>query len=334
MGPMEDFVRQTHDELITVRVGSGEGLRDFKLPKALLCARVAWFDSALRDERFLEGNTGIITLPEDDPGIFVAVHYYIYNQTLSFPQISRDDENSMRAEHISYCIRIWIFGHKYCMVGLQNCAMQKTCSLLKEDEEEPLLDNATLKACFAYTVPGSPLRTLAIDYIVDRTVAMGVQTIGDFNDVFACSDGATMEELFDAEEDRDRKEYDFPRYQSPLRHKDEMYVKDAGISGQADWNKDIILGTKRGSCADCGIFDGSSCVGEERGDKYPAKYEMGTIDHADGGSSAHPASSMSIFEVTIMSPPPRGTKTIDEYYALACALTEVLHSEVLQSSLE
>ncbi|KAK4888049.1 hypothetical protein LTR27_013008 [Elasticomyces elasticus] len=261
MEAMEDFVRQTHDELITVRVGSGEGLRDFKLPKALLCARVAWFDSALRDERFLEGKTGVITLPEDDPNIFVAVHYYIYNQTLSFAQIPGREEDSTRAEQIAYCIRVWILGHKYCMVGLQNCAMQRICLLLKEKEDEPLIDNITLKACFSFTAPGSPLRTLAIDYIVDRTSAKGVQTIGEFNDVFACSDGASVEELFDAQGDRNEEDSDFPRYQSPLRHKYEMYVKDAGTTAQADWIKDIILGTQRGSCEDCGIFDGSSWCG-------------------------------------------------------------------------
>ncbi|KAK5739181.1 hypothetical protein LTR17_005482 [Elasticomyces elasticus] len=255
MEAMEDFVLQTHDELITVRVGSGEGLRDFKLPKALLCARVAWFDSALRDERFLEGNTGIITLPEDDPGIFLAVHYYIYNQTLSFAQIPESDGDSTRAKQIAYCIRIWILGHKYCMTGLQNCAMQRACLLLKEKEDESLIDNITLKACFSFTAPYSPLRTLAIDYIVDRTSAQGVQTIGEFNDVFACSDGASVEELFDAREGRGAMNY--PLYQSPLQCKDIMYVKDAGTSAQADWNKDIILGTKRGSCKACGIFDGS-----------------------------------------------------------------------------
>ncbi|KAK5684659.1 hypothetical protein LTR17_027159 [Elasticomyces elasticus] len=258
MEPMEDFVQQTHDELVTVRVGDGEEIRDFKLPKALLCARVAWFNSALRDERFLEGNTGIITLPEDDPSIFVAVHYYIYNQTLSFAQIPEREEDCTRAEQIAYCIRVWILGHKYCMTGLQNCAMQRACLLLKEKEDEPLIDNITLKACFSFTAPGSPLRTLAIDYIVDRTSAKGVQTIGEFNDVFACSNGASVEELFDAQGDRNEEGSDFPRYQSPLRHKCDMYVKDAGTSGLADWIKNNILGTKRGSCEVCGIFDGSS----------------------------------------------------------------------------
>ncbi|KAK4978166.1 hypothetical protein LTR42_002543 [Elasticomyces elasticus] len=206
MGPMEDFVRQAHDKLITVRVGSGEGLRDFKIPKALLCARIAWFDSALRDERFLEGNTGIVTLPEDDPSIFVAVHYYIYNQTLSFAQVPKREGESTRAEQITYCIRVWILGHKYCMVGLQNCAMQRACLLLKEGDEEHMLDNATLKACFSCTVDGSPLHH------------------GEFNTVFACSDGATVEELFDAQDDLNEKDYDFPRYQSPLRYKDEMLI--------------------------------------------------------------------------------------------------------------
>ncbi|KAK3634775.1 hypothetical protein LTR56_015056 [Elasticomyces elasticus] len=93
MAPMDDFARNVHDAFVTVKVGSNDDIRDFKLPRALLRARVEWFDSALQNGRFLESTTGIITLPEDDPEIFVATLYYIYHQTLSFQPIAERDEN-------------------------------------------------------------------------------------------------------------------------------------------------------------------------------------------------------------------------------------------------
>ncbi|KAK5706224.1 hypothetical protein LTR97_001211 [Elasticomyces elasticus] len=259
MALMEEFARDMHDELVIVRVGQDDNIREFRLPKALLRARIAWFDKALHDGHFQESATGVIMLPEDDPNTFTAVHYYIYHQTLSFPQLPETDEDSARSKQLAECIRIWIMGHKYCITGLQNCAMQRACALLKEGGSLRM-DNEVLKICFSSTAPGSPLRSLAMDHIVDQ-LEVCKQPINVFHTVFACSDGASVEELFDTQAERKRQDENFPRYNSPLRHKHEMYVKDAGNSGQADWNKNILLGTTRGSCEDCGIFDGSPWCG-------------------------------------------------------------------------
>ena len=51
----------------------------YKLHKNIICRNSGYFLKALQSDRFKEGQTGIIELPEEDPHDFWMLAYWLYN---------------------------------------------------------------------------------------------------------------------------------------------------------------------------------------------------------------------------------------------------------------
>lgn len=241
------------DEHATVIVGQGGEAKEFRIPKALLCARSSWFASALEGDRFIEGTTRVIRLPDDSPEAFEAFQYYIYHKDLAFREI---DESTDVPTQVQCNFRVWVFGDKYNMTGLQNCIMLRICELLLH---QPVLPDSTLAFAVQNTVPFSPLRNVVVDYLVDQVLRKD-KSIRDFTGCGALEGIAS--ELFEAQREFHKNDgVGFPRYHK--LYKNSVLFKAANAGSDIDqatcndrasedyWRLDCGLDAP--TCEECGI---------------------------------------------------------------------------------
>lgn len=249
-------------ERITVKLGRDENARDFLVPKTLLLKRSSWFARVLADGQHCE-LTGVVDLPYDDPTVFEAFVYWLYHDDLSFESIS---ENIMAVDallQLKYAFQIWLFGGRYVISGLQNCAMLRACEILKSVDLE--LPNDVLRNCFDLTAERSPLRNIAVDYMVTQ-IARHHVPIAHFHTVTAALDTSGTEALLQTLQHYHcyfrNAVKEFPRYLKPMKYRPFFYVERAaeepGFSvkdnevgnGYSNWSE------FKASCEDCGLFLG------------------------------------------------------------------------------
>ena len=209
---------EVNSDLVIVKVGHGNDAKQFRFPKALLCSRSTWFRTAFQGARFSEGATNIVHLPEDCPRTFEAFQFFIFEQDLVF--VDLNEKQTGLEEELDLCFKIWILGDKYLMPGLQNCVMQRICSILiwRHNESSETIDipRSTLALAFDRTQRKSALRTIAVDYILN-CVLNGGKSVEEFDDL-SIFDGYACE-LFETQRlYNSAKVAEFPRYQQPLEH--------------------------------------------------------------------------------------------------------------------
>ena len=169
--------------------------------------------------------TGIIKLPHDSPEAFQAFNYYVYHKDLALKRGEENDEDL--SQQIQLAFQVWVLGDKYNMTGMQNCVMVRICELLHLEAELKVL---TLALAFQETMPGSPLRHLAVEYVVNQVVN-NHKSIHDFDDLGALDGYAT--ELFETQRAfQDEGPYGFPRYSRLMQNKELFQV--TGSNSQAD----------------------------------------------------------------------------------------------------
>jgi hypothetical protein len=94
---------------LEVRCGAYSG----KVHKAIMCTQSEWFANAVKEERFLEGETGVIQLHEDNPEAVRAMVQFLYTSDYTM----RSDEGQAKAEgktktkgdEILRCVLITLF---------------------------------------------------------------------------------------------------------------------------------------------------------------------------------------------------------------------------------
>ncbi|KAK5684658.1 hypothetical protein LTR17_027158 [Elasticomyces elasticus] len=168
MSYISDFNRLLNSDRVIIEVGSNEQSKSYKIPKGILCT-IPWFDRALQDGGFREGTEGKITLPEDDPASFEMFQYLLFNGRLHFESISAGDDPKTDLEsELGTCVKAWIFGDKYSISDLQNCVMARMCDIFLT--KEILLPVQCVITCYGSTVPGSPLRVLAAECVMQQII--------------------------------------------------------------------------------------------------------------------------------------------------------------------
>ncbi|KAI5356778.1 putative BTB/POZ domain-containing protein [Septoria linicola] len=168
---MDEFLKHMEEPIVLVRVGSGQTIRDFKIPKGLLCKQSQWFRSALKSDTFQEGKTGVINLPDDTPGAFTSFFYYIHTERLAFPEVDVTGSNVSEelGQRLRNAMEAWIFADKYKLPHMQDCAMSALCDFLSSATHRvPTLKPEYLELSFTKTAEGSSLRMLVADYLVTR----------------------------------------------------------------------------------------------------------------------------------------------------------------------
>lgn len=237
---------------MTVIVGRDDDKVEFNFPKGLLCSRSKWFEKAFREGRFVEGRARTITLPDDPPSAFMAFEYYIYTNDLSFLDLTSPSTRHHVdfSSHLQHCFEVWVLADKYYMPGLQNAVMLRACEVLKSDRCTKITDEM-LAFCFQNTTRGSPLRTIAADYIV-RCIEDDGQCMEDF-DAVSGLDGVASE-IYKAKTAYHITVGHFPRYSKAVKNEHLLLVDDSAaipsdtLQGYSRWRDSTL-------CEECGLWD-------------------------------------------------------------------------------
>ncbi|KXS97763.1 hypothetical protein AC578_3188 [Pseudocercospora eumusae] len=223
MSPAARLIEDLSSELITVKVGVDDDQKEYKVPRALLSKSSPWFEAALKGDRFKEGRTATIELPEDRADVFELFVYFLYRGVLELD--STNSDLSIQAEHLLLCCRTWTFAEKYLLQGLQNCAMHGACFLLNHEFDhsafEPL-PAATLASCWQASTQDSPIRDILADYIV-----LSLEDGSDLGMEQHMADCPGMMRAMHASEAffyNTREEGDFPRYKRPVKMSHQLRI--------------------------------------------------------------------------------------------------------------
>lgn len=101
--------------ITTFNVGQGANVKAFTIQSALLRASPVLSANAMRF--MIEGETGVINLPEDDPEIFGMVHYFLETASLFSPVQSINVSPEMLVE-------LFVMADKYRLLDLEEAIVQ------------------------------------------------------------------------------------------------------------------------------------------------------------------------------------------------------------------
>ncbi|KAM3424300.1 hypothetical protein BST61_g11163 [Cercospora zeina] len=105
------------DRLITLNICDSETSFSVQLQQKILEAASPWFQKALQEDRFVEGQTGVIYFADDDIDAWKLALYWLLHHRLPL----RGDDD--RATHFVSRAKCWILADKYGVTGFQNEAM-------------------------------------------------------------------------------------------------------------------------------------------------------------------------------------------------------------------
>ncbi|KAI5356791.1 putative SKP1/BTB/POZ domain superfamily protein [Septoria linicola] len=256
MAAVRQWFEQLDSARIPATVGSGATIQTFQVPEAIL-RKVAWFDNALKDDRFLEDQQKSITLPEDLPGIFEQFLCLLYQRRLLFAKCADGvDITRENNSQLVDCLRLWVFGDKYLVPLLQNTAMQRICGLMAcaSRISAMLVMPDTLKECFAVTEGYEVLQRIVADYVVLRLDRYEDDS-APLVELFSCP--GFLKSLHASEKAlHSLPKSDFPTYTKPRKfassfvslNPDESSLTDNGTTASGHW----ALNPKP-SCDVCGL---------------------------------------------------------------------------------
>ena len=206
----------------------------------------------MKDERFQEGQTKTIDLPDDTPEVFEAFVYHLYNNDFVFYNI-KSEGIRQRIDSVLLCARIWVFADKMLRRVMQDAAMKRLCCLFNDDYQIgiDILTTTELAACFRIGADHKPLRLLVADYLVLRLHEGNLA--GEIEQEFAGCAGIV--EAIHASEEALHKlpAHHFPRCKQPRRFRDLLYVS----SDFNCWSNEVHLDGSMEDliCEDCGYND-------------------------------------------------------------------------------
>ena len=101
----------------------GEEGKKFFAHKALLSFYSTYFERSLNSS-FQEGESGEVVLFDVKPKVFQCFFNWLYNGTLfDAAPCQKADEESLMEQQQDLCYKVWIFGHRNDIPGLQNAAI-------------------------------------------------------------------------------------------------------------------------------------------------------------------------------------------------------------------
>ncbi|PIA89413.1 hypothetical protein CB0940_07146 [Cercospora beticola] len=106
------------DRLITLIIGNSQAAMSVQVQQSVLEAVSPWFQKALRDQVFVEGQTGKILFPEDDPASWEIFLYWLLRREIPRPGIATSHE-----EDLISLAKCWILGDKYGITKFQDEVM-------------------------------------------------------------------------------------------------------------------------------------------------------------------------------------------------------------------
>lgn len=150
-------------ESVTIIAGTDE-TKEYTMPKGILMQGSEWFKAALQGDRWREGSTLVVRLPES-PRAVEALLYFIHTLRLDYGNEGDMKPEEMQEElHVAF--EVWMAGQKYLLPRLQDTAMSRICALIsKLDHGIPC---ECLAKCFKLAEGTRALQRIVADYVVDQ----------------------------------------------------------------------------------------------------------------------------------------------------------------------
>ncbi|SMR48513.1 unnamed protein product [Zymoseptoria tritici ST99CH_1E4] len=257
---MAELVKRLESPMVIVRVGQGSGAKDFRVPQDVLCACSTWFTNALKADRFVEGQTRHIRLPEDSVSTFEAFVAFAYEGRLSFTLAN----TLARGDDFQYALDIWNFGEKYMLPHLQDAAVISACIFLNEDN----VPFDTLGRCFDLAATEtSPFRIIIADYAVHR-MSRGGEHIGIAVEQHLGGCSGFLRAFHSSQKaSGDLAKIEFPRYRTPARAGKQLFkTKGDGETWREGEDKIWTQASKWDptssvECGGCGLYSTSRFEG-------------------------------------------------------------------------
>ncbi|KAF2768007.1 hypothetical protein EJ03DRAFT_138188 [Teratosphaeria nubilosa] len=145
--------RSLGGNIVEVKVGAAEKV--FKIQETLLRATSTFFDAAL-SRGWQEGQSKIITLPEDDADTFTAYAHWLYTG-----YIATDDNSS---HDFDAQAELFVLGEKLMNTKLRNDVIDIALETARSTEKLPT--NCTIDIIYEGTPKGSPARKLMVDIFI------------------------------------------------------------------------------------------------------------------------------------------------------------------------
>ncbi|KAM3424301.1 hypothetical protein BST61_g11162 [Cercospora zeina] len=115
------------DHFVTINVGPPDGNNiSVKIQQSVLEATSEWFVAALKQYRWLEGQTRTISFPEDDPALWSLFIHWVIRREL--PPSTQDWRTMARC---------WLLGDKYNISRFQDICMARTMRNLAVHHGQP-----------------------------------------------------------------------------------------------------------------------------------------------------------------------------------------------------
>jgi hypothetical protein len=146
------IIRTLSGGIASLNVGTSETPFDVHLE--LLCDSSPYFNSLFND-RFARFPPATVRLPDDDPDTFTEFLNWVYRGTIF--------QNQLHPPLIEL-FRLWVLADKFEVSELQNLVVTRC----KKKLDYGVLATNTINYVYKNTVPGSPLRQMAVDTFVQR----------------------------------------------------------------------------------------------------------------------------------------------------------------------
>ena len=135
----------------------GADKKAFDVHRNISCNSAPYFQAALKGG-FLESETQILDLPEDDPRVFGYLLIWLYTGQI-IPGLQADDDGNSAQEVL---IGLYIFGEAR---GIQKLLNNIIDELIDHIEHAHLISDNLLPSVYNETPLGSPLRRVYADYV-------------------------------------------------------------------------------------------------------------------------------------------------------------------------
>ncbi|GIZ41563.1 hypothetical protein CKM354_000486300 [Cercospora kikuchii] len=170
-GPITECIRALQsDRLITLNISDAETSFSVQVQQKVLEAASPWFQKALRDDRFVEGQNGAITFADDDIDAWKIALYWLLHREIPEPGELRGKEEEDFFVRLARC---WVLGDKYNLTRLQNDIMFR---LLKfADQLNFALKPAQYKDLLKIVPAGSQLMQLLAEEVAAKCYFEGAE---------------------------------------------------------------------------------------------------------------------------------------------------------------
>lgn len=160
-----------YNDVISVLVGGNE--QSFTVHKDLICARSKFFVAAC-SERWIEGQSKVVRLPESSPKIFQIYMAWLFAGNAAVEEVGHNATESKHSDVVEQrtLVKLYLLAQYLNDIKLRNQCLKVLVS--RTPAWKTLLWPSDYKLIWDSTMPGCLLRTMIIDEFIARSTRDGL----------------------------------------------------------------------------------------------------------------------------------------------------------------